>query len=94
MLLTEFDEKKYKRTIYNDGYEDGELAGYSRGEAEGFSRGELAGFSRGELAGFDKKLRLQVQKKLQRNKDIWQIADELDEDILVIQKIVEEISED
>lgn len=27
MLLTEFDEKKYKRTIYREGYEDGERAG-------------------------------------------------------------------
>ena len=32
MLLTEFDEKKYKRTIYLDGYEDGEQAGYNKGE--------------------------------------------------------------
>ena len=23
MLLTEFDEKKYKRSVYQDGYEDG-----------------------------------------------------------------------
>ncbi len=36
MLLTEFDEKKYKRTVYQDGYEDGELAGYRRGEEAGF----------------------------------------------------------
>lgn len=32
ILLTEFDEKKYKRTVYLDGYEDGEQAGYNKGE--------------------------------------------------------------
>ena len=37
MLLTEFDEKKYKRSIYQDGYEDGvregEISGFTKGEA-------------------------------------------------------------
>ena len=44
MLLTEFDEKKYKRTIYAEGYEDGDQAGYERGEKAGYSKGEEAGF--------------------------------------------------
>lgn len=35
MLLTEFDEKNYKKTIYREGYESGEQAGYSRGEQIG-----------------------------------------------------------
>lgn len=89
MLLTEFDEKKYKRTIYSEGYEDGELAGFSKGELVGFSKGELAGFSKGELAGFDKRLRMQIQKKLQNGKSARQIADELEEDLSVIQEIIE-----
>lgn len=80
MLLTEFDEKKYKRTIYSEGYEDGELAGYSKGEQ--------IGYSRGEADGADKKLSSQVAKKLQRGKSIEQIAVELEEDIETIQELI------
>ena len=36
MLLTEFDEKKYKRSVYQDGYEDG----VREGEISGFTKGE------------------------------------------------------
>ena len=35
MLLTEFDEKKYKKSVYQDGYEDG----VREGEISGFYQG-------------------------------------------------------
>ena len=34
MLLTEFDEKKYRRSVYQDGYEEGESAGFAKGREE------------------------------------------------------------
>ena len=34
MLLTEFDEKLYKKTIYREGYEDGVNKGFERGISE------------------------------------------------------------
>lgn len=71
MLLTEFDEKKYKRTVYNEGYEDGEQAGYSKG----------FGLGRSSL------LEEKVQKKLQCGKDIACIAEELEEEQDVIAEI-------
>lgn len=71
MLLTEFDEKKYKRTVYNEGYEDGEQAGYSKG----------FGLGRSSL------LEEKVQKKLQCGKDIARIAEELEEEQDVIAEI-------
>ena len=43
MLLTEFDEKKYKKSVYQDGYEDG----VREGEISGFTKGEAAGFTKG-----------------------------------------------
>ena len=51
MLLTEFDEKLYKKSIYKEGYEDGhELGvseGYERGIDEGYRRGVSEGYGRG-----------------------------------------------
>ena len=47
MLLTEFDEKLYKRTIYKEGYDDGIKEGHKRGMSEGFERGINKGFERG-----------------------------------------------
>lgn len=91
MLLTEFDEKKYKRTIYSEGYEDGELAGYSKGEQVGYSKGEQAGYSKGEAEGANKKLGSQVAKKLQKGKSIEQIAEELEEEAGTIQIIADQI---
>ncbi len=46
MLLTEFDEKLHKKTVYNEGYEDG----HKNGVIEGFERGHKYGVSE----GFDK----------------------------------------
>ena len=37
MLLTEFDEKLYKKTIYREGYEDGVSEGFERGHERGIS---------------------------------------------------------
>lgn len=39
MLLTEFDEKLYKKSVYKEGYEDGVSEGYERGVDEGHKRG-------------------------------------------------------
>ena len=37
MLLTEFDEKLYKKTVYREGYEDGVNDGFERGHKSGIS---------------------------------------------------------
>lgn len=77
MLLTEYDEKKHMRTLYREGYEDGEKAGFDKGEQAGFDRG------RQDL------LEQMVQKKLQHGKSAAAIAKELETDVTVIQKIIE-----
>ncbi len=85
MLLTEYDEKKHMRTLYREGYEDGEKAGFDKGEKAGFDRGEQAGFDRGR----QDLLEQMVQKKLQHGKSAAAIAKELETDVTVIQKIIE-----
>ena len=47
MLLTEFDEKLYKKSVYKEGYEDGVSEGYERGVDEGHRRGVSEGYGRG-----------------------------------------------
>ena len=47
MLLTEFDEKLYKKTVYREGYEDGVNEGFERGISEGFERGHTSGINEG-----------------------------------------------
>lgn len=85
MLLTEFDEKKYKRTIYSDGFEDGEQAGYTKGEQAGYTKGEQAGYTKGE----QEMLRRLVQNKRQLGKDVAAIAEELGVEPHIVEKIVE-----
>ena len=53
MLLTEFDEKLYKKSVYKEGYEDGVSEGYERGVDEGYERGVDEGHRRGIQEGFD-----------------------------------------
>ncbi|MCI9151680.1 MAG: hypothetical protein HFI42_14570 [Lachnospiraceae bacterium] len=79
MLLTEFDEKKYKRTIYLDGYEDGEQAGYNKGEQAGNNKGEQA------------MLWSLIQKKRKKGKSLQQIAEELEEDVERIREMIKKM---
>ena len=65
------------RQIYRDGYEDGERAGERNGEIKGEA----------------KKLYSLVEKKLAKGKTAEEIADALEEDILVIQKIIAELKD-
>ena len=80
MLLTEFDEKKYKKTIYGEGYEDGEAVGYN------------TGYSKGEQIGRDNLLEEMIRKKLQRGKDAVRIAEELEADLEAVKEVIERIS--
>lgn len=76
MLLTEFDEKKYKRSLLRAGYERGEQEGYSKGQQEG--RNQV--------------LKILIQKKLQKGKNIEEIATDLEEHPDTIQEIIHTIN--
>lgn len=93
MLLTEFDEKKYKRSVYQDGYEDGvregEISGFTKGEAAGFTKGEEAGLRKGQAQGREDALRELAQKKASQGKDVATIAAELETDVETIARLLE-----
>ena len=102
MLLTEFDEKKYKRSVYQDGYEDGvregEISGFTKGEASGFTKGEASGFTKGEASGLRKgqaqgredALRDLARKKASQGKDVAIIAAELETDVETVERLLKE----
>ena len=51
MLLTEFDEKLHKKTVYNEGCEDGHKNGVNEGFERGHKCGVNEGFERGHKRG-------------------------------------------
>lgn len=76
MILTEYDEKKHFRTLFREGKEEGIKEGWEKGKEEG--REEL--------------LREQIKKKIDKGKTIPEIAEELEEDISVIRRLIEQKS--
>ena len=75
MFMMEYDEEKTREHLKEDYYE------------EGLEEGESIGLAKGESIGQNRKLITQVCKKLIKNKPISRIADELEEDITLIEKI-------
>lgn len=84
MLLTEYDEKKHLRNTYREGME----AGLEKGRQEGLKRGHREGMEAGLSKGREEKLRELVEKKRSKGKTIPEIAEELEEDPLVIEQII------
>ena len=79
--IYEYDQEKHLRMER----EDAEAAGIAKGISQGISQGIVKG--RNEL------LEELVKKKLQKKKSPEVIAEELEEDILVIQSIIEKIAQ-
>ena len=50
-LLEEFDEKKYARTLREEGYEAGREEGYASGREEGYVSGRKEGYASGRTDG-------------------------------------------
>ena len=72
MLLTEYDEKRHLRNTFEEGRKEGLEEGMEQGRKQ----------------GREEKLREQVHKKLSRGKTLIEIAEELEEDIRIIEEIV------
>ena len=70
-LLTEYDEEAVMEGFRQRAYEKGESDGLKKGQA----------------IGLEKHLISQICKKMSKGKPAKQIADELEEDVLTIQKI-------
>lgn len=66
-----------------EGYEDG----YGNGYDSGYGTGYNSGYGEGMYQGHIEKLVIQICKKLKKNKNIAEIADELEEEVSVIEPI-------
>ena len=84
MILTEYDEKKHFRTLFREGKEEGIKEGMEKGIEKGIEIGLTRGReeNRGEL----------VRKKLAKGKPVPAIAEELEEDVSVIEEIVNDLN--
>lgn len=87
MFLTEYNEKQTLENTYNDGVEVGKEKGIEIGKAQGIELGKVQGIEFGER----RKLIEMVYKKIKRGKTVEEIADDLEEDIEVINPIFNEI---
>ena len=87
MFLTEYNEKQTLENTYNDGVEVGKEKGIEIGKAQGIELGKSQGIEFGER----RKLIEMVYKKMKRGKTVEEIADDLEEDIEVINPIFNEI---
>lgn len=74
-LTYEKQMENAKREWYNDGVEEGRAEGYSSGLTQGYAKGKVH------------YLITSVIKKVQKNKTLDQIADELEESVETIQPI-------
>ena len=83
MFLTEYNEKQTLENMYNDGVE----VGKEIGKSQGIEIGKAQGIKFGER----RKLIEMVYKKMKRGKTVEEIADDLEEDIEVINPIFNEI---
>lgn len=80
MLLTEYDEKRHLRNTFEEGRKEG--------LEEGIEQGRKQGLKEGMEKGREEKLREQVHKKLSRGKMLIEIAEELEEQISVIEQMI------
>lgn len=51
VILTEYNEELHQKTLYHEGFEDGEKKGERTGELRGLKKGELLGLKKGEHQG-------------------------------------------
>lgn len=86
MILSNFNDKLHYDSLRKEGYE----SGYEGGFEDGFEDGFVDGYKKGNMDY----LKSQIQKKLKKGHSAAQIAELLEEDLSVIEKLVEEIQKE
>ena len=80
----EFEEKKLRKAEYEAGRQDG----IEIGRQDGIEIGRQDGIEIGK----QELLKSKVEKKWKKGKTIEQIADDLEEEVIIIQQIIEALS--
>ena len=87
MSIFEYDEEKHKKFLRQEGFEDGLTQGMERGLEQGLAQGMEFGLEQGLAQGQEVNLISLICKKLKKDKSTEQIAEELEEEISVIELI-------
>ena len=87
MLLTEYDEKRHLKHTFEEGRKEGLEEGIEKGIEKGLREGLAKGRKEGLEEGREAMLREMVQKKLSKGMTIPEIAEELEEEVFVIERI-------
>ena len=88
----EFEEKKLRKAEYEAGRQDGIEIGRQDGIEIGRRNGIEIGRQDGIEIGKKELLKSKVEKKWKKGKTIEQIADDLEEEVIIIQQIIEALS--
>ncbi len=81
MCIFEYDEKAVMEVFKQDGYEDGLAAGRTEGHKAGL------------IEGRTEQLNILIHKKLEKGKSLEEIADDLEEDVSTIKKLIQKNNE-
>ena len=84
MLLTEFDEKKFAKTMWSEGHE----SGYSEGHESGYSEGHESGYSEGHNAG--ENIVLEIMHQINNGNDTVEKLTVLGYDEKLVKAVLEE----
>ena len=87
LSIFEYNARLHEETLKKEGYEDGLEDGRIEGREEGRIEGRIEGRKQGEIENL---LNL-IQKKLQKEKTHEAIADELETDLSIVERICEVI---
>ena len=82
--IYEYDQEKHLRQERKDAWEDGRKDGWISGRKDGLAEGERI--------GRDENRKELIQKKLQKGKNISEIADALEESEAEIRRLIEEMN--
>ena len=83
MLLTEFNEKKFAKTMWEEGHE----SGFNEGHQSGFTEGHESGFNEGRESGYDEILN--IMNEIKNGNDTLQKLIELGYNEKIVKQVLE-----
>ena len=91
MLLTEFDEKKFAKSMWEEGresgYTEGHESGYTEGHESGYTEGHESGYTEGRESGYENILK--IMDEINKGNDTVEKLVALGYDANVVAKVLE-----
>ena len=83
MLLTEFDEKKFAKSMWEEGHE----SGYTEGHESGYTEGHESGYTEGRESGYENIL--EIMDEINKGNDTVEKLVALGYDAKVVTEVLE-----